>query len=57
MAKKDSYKDPYPMGDHWVKDVGASVFPEWSDTPKDAFLAAKPSKRVTPHEKINECDH
>lgn len=57
MANKDSYKNPYPAPMQWEKDVSASVFPEWSNTPAGAFLAAKPSKRVTPHVKINECDH
>lgn len=57
MAKKESYKNPLPQNQHWVKEVRESVFPKWSDTPQGAFLAAKPSERVSPHKKINECDH
>ncbi len=43
--------------EHWVKDVGDSVFPRYSDTPEGAFLAGNGRVRPQPHKKINECDH
>lgn len=44
--------------EHWVKDVGNSVFPRHNgNDPKTAFLACRAKDRPQPHEKINECDH
>ena len=42
---------------HWVKDVGSSVFPKYQDTPAGAFLAGNGRVRPQPHKMINECDH
>jgi hypothetical protein len=56
--KKEKYKGLVKQSnEHWVKDVSDSVFPEYKDTPKDAFMAGNGSIRPQPHKKINECDH
>lgn len=56
---KDKYKDSKAMSkDHWEMDVSKSIFPSGGGyEPADAFLPMEPSKRPTPHKKINECDH
>lgn len=44
--------------DHWVRDVGKSVFPQgMDDDPMGAFLPRPGKDRAQPHVKINECDH
>jgi len=61
MPKKQQpskeYRDPMAMKEHWVKEVGDSVFPKYGDNPKDAFLAGNGKVRPQPHKMINECDH
>lgn len=44
--------------EHWVKDVGDSVFARgYGNDPAGAFLARPAKDRAQPHKKINECDH
>lgn len=62
LARKDASvvkhgSGPANPNEHWVMDVGNSVFPRYGDNPTDAFLAANGSKRPQPHIKINDCDH
>jgi len=46
------------LQEHWVKDVGASVFARgYGNDPAGAFLARPGKDRARPHIKINECDH
>lgn len=44
--------------EHWVQEVGPSVFARgYGDDPAGAFLARPAKDRAQPHKKINECDH
>lgn len=43
--------------EHWLMDVGNSVFPRNTGSPGTAFLAESGAKRPQPHIKINDCDH
>ncbi len=48
---------PTAPNDHFVIDVGSSVFPKYEDNPYGAFLAGNGRVRPQPHKMINECDH
>lgn len=48
---------PAVPDEHWIKDVGYTVFPKYEDNPAHAFLAANGRNRPQPHVMINECDH
>ena len=49
--------EPFMPTNHWVKDVGDSVFAKGNNTPAGAFLAKRGRDRPQPHIKFNECDH
>lgn len=49
--------DPSVPQEHYMKDVGHSVFPRYEDNAKGAFLAGNGRVRPQPHKMINECDH
>jgi len=49
--------DPAVPQQHWVKEVGNSVFPKYGDNPTDAFLAGNGRYRPQPHVKVNEFDY
>lgn len=48
---------PTEPNQHYEIEVGASVFPQYEDNQKGAFLAGNGRVRPQPHVKINECDH
>ncbi len=49
--------DPAVPQEHFIKDVGDSVFPRYEDNSRGAFLAGNGRVRPQPHKMINECDH
>lgn len=56
--KKDKKKSCCDTKEHWVMDIGATVFATGhGNDPAGAFLARPGKDRATPHKKINECDY
>lgn len=56
MSKE--YKDPMGMKSHWQMDVSDSVFPKYKESePMTVWVGRSGTKRPTPHNKVNECDH
>ena len=51
-------KNPIKEKEKWQIDVSHSVFPRRNEEETlTYFLPMSPSKRPTPHNKVNECDY